>query len=386
MPGIFRSFFQAGFECSCHLFPGGRRLDLLETTGHARHPEIDYRAAKDFGLHTGRDGLRWHLVEPRPGSFEWHSLLPQLKAAANQNMQVIWDLCHYGWPPHLDVWAPGFPDAFGRYASAAAAFIRDHCPVAPFYCPINEISYWSWGGGEMAHFGPSTLGRGAELKKQLVRATLTAMDCIRATDRRARFVLADPIIRVCPSREADRAAAAAHTQGQYEAWDMISGRSTPSLGGFPACADIIGVNFYPHNQWLLDGPPIAPGDKRYTPLRDMLKQVHERYGRPILIAETGSEGPGRADWLRYVCDEAAAVIAAGIPIEGVCLYPITDYPGWEDDRSCPTGLFGFPDEHGRRPVYRPLAMELAAQQLRFGDLLHGGSQTTAMAAPAPSAA
>jgi hypothetical protein len=28
----------------------------------------------------------------------------------------------------------------------------------------------------------------------------------------------------------------------------------------------------------------------------------------------------------------------GVPIQGVCLYPILDHPGWDDDRYCPNGL------------------------------------------------
>lgn len=43
---------------------------------------------------------------------------------------------------------------------------------------------------------------------------------------------------------------------------------------------------------------------------------------------------------------------------GICLYPVTDYPGWNDNRHCPVGLLGFPDRTGQRKVYEPLAAEL----------------------------
>jgi hypothetical protein len=68
----------------------------------------------------------------------------------------------------------------------------------------------------------------------------------------------------------------------------------------------------------------------------------------------------RASWLRIIAAEAAAAQRAGVPVEGICLYPVTDYPGWDDDRHCPTGLLGYVDEGGRRPVYAPLAAELSA--------------------------
>ena len=39
-----------------------------------------------------------------------------------------------------------------------------------------------------------------------------------------------------------------------------------------------------------------------------------------------------------------------------------DYPGWDDERHCPTGLLGYIQADGGRPVYEPLADEIAAQQ------------------------
>ncbi|HEY0181154.1 MAG TPA: hypothetical protein VGC30_16185, partial [Dokdonella sp.] len=66
-----------------------------------------------------------------------------------------------------------------------------------------------------------------------------------------------------------------------------------------------------------------------------------------------------------VADEVARALDAGAPIGGICLYPVLDYPGWTDDRHCETGLLGFADLDGARPVHAPLARELHAQRLRF---------------------
>jgi beta-glucosidase/6-phospho-beta-glucosidase/beta-galactosidase len=49
-------------------------------------------------------------------------------------------------------------------------------------------------------------------------------------------------------------------------------------------------------------------------------------------------------------------------IEGLCIYPITDYPGWDDERHCPTGLLGYVGSDGHRPVDQPFARELWLQQ------------------------
>jgi hypothetical protein len=94
----------------------------------------------------------------------------------------------------------------------------------------------------------------------------------------------------------------------------------------------------------------------------MLREVYERYRRPLFIAETGIEGDARPSWLRYIGQEARAAAAAGVQLEGVCLYPIIDYPGWGDDRHCRSGLWDYVDDEGRREIYEPLAAELDHQQ------------------------
>ena len=51
----------------------------------------------------------------------------------------------------------------------------------------------------------------------------------------------------------------------------------------------------------------------------------------------------------------------GVPVEGLCLYPILNHPGWDDDRHCHNGMFDYADADGKRAVYQPLADEVARQ-------------------------
>ena len=105
------------------------------------------------------------------------------------------------------------------------------------------------------------------------------------------------------------------------------------------------------------------------------------YQRPLFVAETGGEGAIRVPWLRYVGEEVRAALAAGIPVEGICLYPIVDYPGWTNWRHCEVGLLGPLDERGHRAICLPLAEELRRQQALFDDWLSSDrSEATALAA------
>ena len=60
---------------------------------------------------------------------------------------------------------------------------------------------------------------------------------------------------------------------------------------------------------------------------------------------------------------------AGVPVDGVCLYPIVNHSGWDDDRHCYNGLWDYCDEKGDREIYQPLADELQFQRQQIEPLL-----------------
>ncbi len=93
----------------------------------------------------------------------------------------------------------------------------------------------------------------------------------------------------------------------------------------------------------------------------MLQEVYDRYRRPLFVAETGIEDDTRPAWLRYMCKEVFTAMGVGVPVSGVCLYPIVNHPGWDDDRHCYNGLFDYADADGNREPYQPLAEEVARQ-------------------------
>lgn len=362
-----RSFFLAGFECATQRRADGKRLDLLASTRHDAHVAKDYALIREHGMRAARDGMRWHLIEKAPGFYDWSSVAPMASAAAEAGVQVIWDLCHYGYLDGLDIWSSAFPERFARFSRAAAKFLREQGDEVSYFCPVNEMSYWAWAGGDMARFNPGARRRGGELKRQLARAAIQSIAAIREVDPRARFIVAEPSIFVYPMGDSAEALADAENYrlAQFEAHDMLTGAREPELGGSPDKLDIVGVNFYPDNQWVLGGAPIPLGHHNYRPFREMLKETWQRYGRPVIVSEFGAESTARPAWLYYVAQEVAAAREAGARVEGMCFYPVLDYPGWENDRCCDVGLFGEADKNGDRCVYAPLAEELERQRRRF---------------------
>src|SRR5690606_26033762 len=56
----------------------------------------------------------------------------------------------------------------------------------------------------------------------------------------------------------------------------------------------------------------------------------KRYGRPLIVAETGHFGAGRVKWLDDVAAEVACARARGVPIHGLSLYPLVNRYDWDD--------------------------------------------------------
>lgn len=380
---LFRSFYMGGFECSTHRLRSGRRLDVIAATEHDRWMREDYRRLQSVGMHTARSGIRWHLIEPRPHQYDFSSVIPMLQAAQDLNMQIIWDLMHYGYPDDLDPFTPAFVQRFAAMTRAFATVYRDTTDAPAFICPVNEISFQSWGGGDVGYLNPFAHQRGFELKVQLARAAVEAIEAFWDVIPTARIVHVDPVIHIAhhPERPQDYGAAEGHRMAQFQGWDMIAGRIEPQIGGDPRYLDIIGMNYYANNQWFhAYGGIIERGSPYYRPFRDIAREVHTRYGRPLFIAETGTEGDMRPSWLRYMGGEARALIQEGIPLEGLCLYPILNHPGWDDDRHCHNGMWDYPDARGERQIDPAYADELLRQQAQHptpaAPLVNGGSAQT----------
>ena len=360
MTPLFRSYWQAGFECSTQVLKTGKRLDLIASTQHDVLIDKDYERCREIGMRTAREGFRWHLIEATRGRYDFSSALPMLQAAQRHGVQVIWDLLHFGWPDHVQVFEPDFVDAFGDFATQIARLLKRETSEQALIAPVNEISFLSWAGGDTQYLNPFERGRGPELKQQLVRAYLRAAAAVRAELPESRLVSPEPVIHIVgdPTRPEDVLQAAEYRSSMFESWDMISGRSHPELGGSNTYLDVIGINYYDRNQWWNFGKTIWRHEPDYRPFREILAEVYKRYLRPMFISETGTEDSDRPEWLAYVANEVQEARRQGVQLHGICLYPILNHPGWDDDRHCFNGLWDYALPDGSRPIYQPLAAQL----------------------------
>lgn len=334
----FKSFWWGGYECTDQLNAFGNRVDFLPLTGHLQLLDEDYTDLNQFGVKTVREGIRWAHIEKTPYHYDWSTVKTMLDAGQRHGIQQVWDMCHFGFPDDL---TPLHPMFARRFAALCRAFVDFYRSVRPegvlIVTPINEVSFLSWAGGEVRATSPYTVRLGWEVKYALMRAYIEGVVALREADSSIRILTTEPLVNVVaphnPTPQQKREARQ-HHEWQYQATDILAGRVSPELGGRPEFMDIIGFNYYYDNQWDVTthrrlGWNDPQPDARFRLLRELLKEGHRRYNRPVALTETSHPGIDRPLWLKMIGRECAAAIQQGVPLLGACLYPIVDRPDWD---------------------------------------------------------
>ena len=350
----FAGFWMGGYEGADHVNGAGVALDMVRATGHLDRLDEDHRRAAQAGVRCVRESIGWRLAESSDGSIDLTRALQIQASARRHGLQVLWTLMHYGLPDDLSLHDDALVPRLARFAAEVARVLGPGEARPPVYTPVNEIGFLAWAASqpELLHAPNNTVLDGSEaalersqlngwvVKCRLVRASLAALAAMRAADPRARFMHVEPVVHVvAPQAHPDSEALAAQADivagWQWQACDMLAGRLEPALGGHAGALDLLGLNHYHTSQWEVGGGAQLDWfcrDPRRRPLGDLLASAWQRYGRPMILAETSHVGDGRAAWLHEVAAEVRRVRRAGVPVQGLCLYPLVDRPDWSDPK------------------------------------------------------
>jgi hypothetical protein len=367
----FQSFWMAGYECSDQLNASGKRVDFLNITGHLQLIDQDYTDLSLFNIKTVREGIRWSKVELQPYHYDWSTVQYMMERGKANSIQQIWDICHFGFPADLN---PLHPSFIKRFTSLCRAFVRFYRRIEPnqtlIITPINEVSFLSWLGGEEAKTTPYLTGKGWEIKYSLMKAYIEGSRAMLEEDPRIRFLTTEPLVNIVPPLNATPQQvmeADALNIHQFQAVDMLCGRLCPELGGSPEFLDMLGFNFYYNNQWVTGFQKLLPWlnqvhDSRWLPFRQLLKQAYLRYKQPVVITETSHPQEDRPVWIDFITKECYSALHDGIPLWGICLYPIIDRPDWDDLKTWHrSGLWDLQPNSGgslQRVLHKPYAKAL----------------------------
>lgn len=332
MQNPFSSYFIGGFECADHLNRAGDRVNLLKETEHHLRTEEDYRLLLNIGITSVREGIIWSAVEKIEGEYDFAEVLNRLKIAERLGIQVTWDLIHFGYPDGLFPTHPKFCERFENLTRAFARFYKSNASQPLLVCPINEISFLSWFSGEARGTVPYAVGNGWDIKYHLCRAAIKSIEILKAEIPDCTIVMVEPLIKVHSDGFASDDDLIRVNEYQFEACDIISGRLCPELGGREEYLEILGANYYWNSQWTGRDDTIYWPDpeRKRTPLHEMIQGLYARYKKPIFLSETGHFGSGRVEWIEETANECAIAHQNGVPFWGICIYPVTDRPDWDN--------------------------------------------------------
>lgn len=336
--------------------PGGGLLDEYALTQHDRCWRDDLDRAASLGIGALRYGIPWHRVNPAPGRFDWSWTDEVLTyAVRDKGLLIVADLVHYGTPTWL---AEAFVDAdFPRaMADYAGAFAERYALIVNHYTPLNEPLVTASFCGERAVWPPYLSGGHGWLRVVLgVTAGIrAAVPAIRAADPRAVIVHVEATKLLRPTPSVDPQWLAIEQERPFLPTDLLMGhvdeghRLAPwmidngasrdmlrSLPREPVAIDAIGLNYYPElsvrEVLEHEGRPIEVAVQGWDfGLTEVLETFWRRYGLPLLVSETSTEGDdaARVAWLDDSTAAVARLRAGGIPVRGYTWWPLFDFVDW----------------------------------------------------------
>lgn len=358
----FNTFFIGGYECADHINRSGERINLLKETQHDVRFAEDYKALAYIGIKTVREGICWSSVETSPGVFDFSEVLNRIKGAEKLGIQIIWDLIHFGYPDGIYPTHPLFCQRFELLCDAFAQFHKANTKQKLFVVPINEISFLSWHSGDVRGTVPFSINSGWDIKYHLCKAAILGIKALKTADPDCHIILVEPLVKIHASEQQNGVQEL--NENQFQAMDIIAGRMCPELGGSEDFLEILGFNYYWNCQWEAGGEPLEWPDvnQKRIPFSQILHEAFNRYKKPLLISETGHFGEGRVQWLEEITAECLLAKKNGVDLLGLCIYPVTDRPDWDNLESyCQCGIWDLDQNRNRIPHHEYIDAVIKAQ-------------------------
>ncbi|HZO90022.1 MAG TPA: beta-galactosidase [Chthonomonadaceae bacterium] len=329
---LLGSFWGGGFDSISPLVHSGdqtQRIDLVVATQHDSHADLDYRLLARLGMRWTREDARWHLCEPEPGRYDFAPLEPMIEAARDQNVQIVWSWMHYGCPTFVNPLNENFPERLADFGARHLEWLQAHGIADVLVCPINEISYYTWHVSTLGSWYPFVRDEGHPLKERLMAAHRRCYERAKQILPGIQILMIDPFYYAVGSEDDPDSLeeAAFWRNAALEAADRLCDWT-----------DILGMNFYadgqvecywePHTHHY-DRRMLPMDDPRRISLTEALRLFRERYGqKPVLVTETSVRGDERGPWITQMTDWAVAALQEGLPLRGLCWYPVLDVPDW----------------------------------------------------------
>ncbi|MFB3978679.1 family 1 glycosylhydrolase [Microbacterium proteolyticum] len=342
---------------------GERAIDEYALTDHYAQWSGDLDLAVSVDAEFLRWGIPWHVVSPEPGRWDWSWTDRVLDGFAARGLRPIVDLLHYGTPTWIEgeFAHPDYPSFVTEYAARAA---ERYCELATDYTPVNEPMLHSLFSGEYGYWPPYRSGPAGlvQIATAIARGFVGTQRAVAdVLGHEATFVHVDASMRYAGDVDAPehRETAYRYAHQAFLVEDLVTGRVGPDHALLPFLLahgldddaltwfadnavqpDVMGVNYYPrHSTELFESgihhgggfaDPRPTRDDGVEGLEEMLRTYAERYGAPVMLAETcvTDDVPTRLAWLDASVAAVNGLRADGVDVVGYTWWPLFDMYEW----------------------------------------------------------
>jgi beta-glucosidase len=339
-----------------HIRPGFRALDEYTLTQHYQQWKTDIDLVAATGVRALRWGIPWYRVQPRPDQWDWRWTDEVLDYMVNvKGITPILDLMHYGTPLWMDnsFVNSRYPETMAQYAGAVAARYKT---LVRYYTPYNEPVLSAEWSGFRGEWPPYLIGDDGYAKVLLgiTKGIVLTMQALKAEQPDMVTIQVEAMRRFRTSPLALMPLVRRINEQQYLSFDLTTGRVDEQhpLYGFlheigvtdndlawfrkhPVNFDVFGVNFYPwgygelaqrKNGQLYRIPQRVNG----AVIGDVINEVYQRYGQPIMVTETSAKGniAVRARWMDETIQTMRNLRNQNVPVIGYTWFPLFTMVDW----------------------------------------------------------
>jgi beta-glucosidase len=343
-----------------------------------------------------RLGIEWARIEPRKGHFDQDAIdhyRRMLVSLRKRGIKTCLTLHHWvlpQWVAEQGDWLN--PDTLTSFLRYVEHIVEQLGEYPERWITLNEPMVAALAGNISGDFPPQRRSIPAFRKvvRNLLRAHAGASLIIRrgCPSAKVGIAMAYPLLEPWGSKGLagfyERTVMRIGRTVIYGAWDhsLITGRFHPLLGrgtveGLRDSIDFCGINYYfrmtPRFSWRhirtgfldLGATPegVATSDFDWqiypTGLRQIVNEVWQRFGKPIVITENGiadRDDSHRAAYIESHLRQLHLALQDGVPVEGYFHWSLLDNFEWNEGFEMKFGLVEIdPDDPDLRRIPRPSA-------------------------------
>ncbi len=316
----------------------------------------DLATLKQLGVNHYRFGIEWGRVEPQPGVFneqairQYVTMARKLKDAGIEPIVTLWHFTFPDWlydSKHKNRSNFLHPDVETAWRTYVTRMVKDLSPYVHIYVPQNEPNgdlYIGYFGG---HWPPGLLLTPGALKK----ATRVAVSMYRDAASIIKQSNPDAIVMgIYSIPNWRRNFLQDPTQFVF---NMMMHQNWDHLDKVADVTDVIGVNYY-YSQDASAARfifrPVGERNSNYTQngweidpegFYAVLKLVHGRYGKPIVVTENGIGTQSEQKKVRYFREHITQLrraMADGVDVRGYFPWTLIDNYEWAEGYAANFGL------------------------------------------------